>query len=195
MKKLLAMLPLMAVLAGCSAGVRGGARVYVVREPSVFPAYSWSHTWYGYPHRPLHAWIGLGTMNPFFYYEFYLSYCSRYGSGAFVPEDPEDSFGGEVPPSSVPKVMKVAPAPRISKPRSEPEARAALERPALRPDRESGERTAVAPSRGSGRGMGSRDPNVTESRVASSRGSSGHSESGRGSSERSEKSSGIRKKK
>ncbi|MGB2907760.1 MAG: hypothetical protein WBB73_11675 [Candidatus Aminicenantaceae bacterium] len=201
MKKLLVLLPLVAVLAGCSASMRGGARVYVVREPSVFPAYSWSHAWYGCPLRPLHAWIGLGYMNPFFYYEFYMSYCRQYGAGAFVPDEPDYYFSEGPPASYGQKKMKVTPKAKVMKPRPKLAATVALDKPALRPDRESGRsgRWSSAPRSEKEREVETLDPGRSGSPPVSSIGSSSGSESrsvsSRESSSRDEKSSRGSKKK
>ncbi len=194
MKKILVMLPLVAVLAGCSASMRSGASVYVVREPSVIPAYSWSIAWYGSPFIPLHAWIGLGWMNPFCYYGAYMQYCSLYGVSDFYSEE---SYGEvsydyvHVKSSPVvgPKIIKVQPVKAQKKTRSVYAAKSSLDKPA---------RMSPAPrSKGE---MGSRDSGLSESRTASSLGSSGRVERGpgslsRSSSERSEKSSSSGKKK
>lgn len=184
MKKLLAMLPLVAVLAGCSASMRSGASVYVVHEPSVPLAYSWSYGWYGCPLPPLHAWIGLGWMNPFRYYGYYMSCCRRYGTGAFDPEESDYSFSEGQMPSDGPKKMKVTPKARVMKPGRKYEAKVSLDKPAR-----------MSPAPRPARERASRDPDLSESRSSSSRGSSGRMESGRVSSERSEKSSSSRKKK
>jgi len=190
MKKLLVMLPLVAVLAGCSASMRSGASVYVVPEPSVSPAYSGPYAWYGCPLPPLHAWIGLGWMNPFRNYGFYMSCCRRYGIGAFAPEEPDYSFSEGPVPSDGPKKMKVTPKARVMKPGRKYEAKVSLDKPAR-----------MSPAPRSGGEMESRAPGLSESRGSSSRGSSGRMEreSGtslsRASAERSEKSSSSRKKK
>ena len=138
MKKLLAMLPLVAVLAGCSASMRSGASVYVVREPSVPPAYSCSYAWYGCPLPPLHAWIGLGWMNPFCYYGYYMSCCRRYGVGEFDPEESDGVFYDKTIPSDGPKKMKVTPKARVMKPGRKYEVKVSGDKPVLRPDRELG---------------------------------------------------------
>ncbi len=186
MKKLLVLLPLVAVLAGCSASMRGGASVYVVREPSVFPAYSWSYAWYGCPLYPLHAWIGLGYMNPFLYYEFYMSYCRQYGTGEFAPEEPDDFFCEDPLPVNGPKKMKVTPKAKVMKPRRGYAAKVSVELPALRSDRESGRsgRWSSAPRSENERELESRDLGMSgsESRSVSSRESASREEkSSRGS--------------
>lgn len=187
MKKLLAMLPLVAVLAGCSASMRSGASVYVVPEPSVPPAYSCSYAWYGCPLPPLHAWIGLGWMNPFCYYGYYMSCCRRYGVGEFDPEVPDYSFSERPMPSDGPKKMKVTPKARVMKPGRKYEAKVSRDKPALRPDRESGRsgRWSSAP----------RSENLSVSSRGSSSGSESRSVSSRESSSREEKSSRGSKKK
>ncbi len=108
--------------------------MYVVREPSVFPAYSWSYAWYGCSLPPLHAWIGLGWMNPFCYYGFYMHYCSQYGAGDFSYEDTYDYRPMRSLPGVGPGIMKVQPTETQRKTRSVYAAQVSIDKPAPRSD-------------------------------------------------------------
>ena len=190
MKKFLAMLPLVAVLAGCSASMRSGASVYVVREPSVFPAYSWSYAGYGCSLPPLHAWIGLGWMNPFCYYGFYMHYCSQYGAGDFAPEAGGYRGSPGMAEPGAKGAPKAYPRDALAKTRRAHVAEAPPSESISRGKGMSGRVAVVSPA-----------PGRSENRGSSSRGSPGRMESksgapsSRASAVRSEKSSANRKKK